>query len=117
MTFATELGAGLVLRAALRTTQDSSEDWKQLRKELIEVRQRMIEIACQVTFLRNEPGIYRTRFWYDFYRAMLSNAVRSAMTKLLILILGVAVLAGRPAHGQPHVNEVVAIDLTQSVAT
>ena len=117
MAFAMELGAGLVLREAWRSTSDSSEDWKQLRKELVEVRQRMIEIACQVTFLRNEPGIYRTRFWYDFYRAMLSNAVRSAMTKLLILILGVAVLAGRPAHGQAHVNEVIAIDLTQSVAT
>jgi hypothetical protein len=117
MAFAMELGAGLVLREAWRSTSDSSEDWKQLRKELVGVRQRMIEIACQVTFLRNEPGIYRTRFWYDFYRAMLSNAVRSAMTKLPVLILGIVVLAARPAHAQAHVNEVIAIDLTQSVAT
>jgi hypothetical protein len=117
MAFAMELGAGLVLREAWRSTPDSSEDWKQLRKELVEVRQRMIEIACHVTVLRNEPEIYAARFWYDFYRAMLSNAVRSAITKLTISILGVAFLAGRASHAQNHLNEVVAIDLTQSVAT
>jgi hypothetical protein len=117
MAFAMELGAGLVLREAWRSTPDSSQDWKELRKELVGVRQRMTEIACQVMFLRNEPSIYRTRFWYDFYRSMLSNAVRSAMTKLLVLIMGVAVLAGRAVLAQNHLDEVVAIDLTQSVTT
>jgi hypothetical protein len=116
MAFATELGAGLVLREAWRSTPDSSEDWNKLRYELAEVRQRMVAIACQVTILRNEPGIFVARFWHDFYRAMLSNAVRSAMTKLLILILGLSVLAAKPGHAEDHLSEVVVIDLTQSVA-
>jgi hypothetical protein len=47
---------------------------------------------------------------------MLSNAVRSAMTKLLVIILGASFFIARPAHAQNHLNEVLAIDLTQSVA-
>jgi hypothetical protein len=117
MAFAMELGAGLVLREAWRSTPDSSEDWNKLRKELAEVRRCMVEIACQVTMLRNEPGIFVARFWFDFYRAMLSNAVRSAITKLLVLILGLFLLAPERAHAEDHLSEVVAIDLTQSVAT
>jgi hypothetical protein len=116
MAFATELGAGLVLREAWRSTPDSSEDWNKLRHELVAVRERMVAIACQVMTLRNEPGIFVARFWYDFYRSMLSNAVRSAMTKLLVLILGLSFLALRSAHAEGHLSEVVAIDLTQSVA-
>ena len=116
LAFATELGAGLVLREALRSTPDSSEDWKKLRSELLGTRQRMIEIACQTITLRNEPAIYAARFWHDFYRALLSNAVRSAMSKLPLIILGLTLLAIRPAHAESRLSEVVAIDLTQSVA-
>jgi hypothetical protein len=68
------------------------------------------------TMLRNEPAIFASRFWRDFYRAMLSNATRSAMTKLLILIVGVSYFVVNRAYGEDHLNMVVAIDLTQSVA-
>jgi hypothetical protein len=116
MALAMELGAGLVLREAWRSAPDSSEDWNKIRRDLAEVRERMAAIACQAMMLRNEPGIFVARFWHDFYRAMLSNAVRSAMAKLLILIFGFSLLALRPAHAEDHLVEVVAIDLTQSVA-
>jgi len=116
MALAMELGAGLVLREAWRSTPDSSEDWNKLRNDLVAVRQRMGAIASQAVMLRNEPGIFVARFWDDFYRAMLSNAVRSAMTKLLVLILGLFCLAAGAAHAEDHLAEVVAIDLTQSVA-
>jgi hypothetical protein len=116
LAFATELGAGLVLREAWRSTPDSSEDWRKLRSELLGTRQRMIEIACKVTMLRNEPAIYTAHFWHDFYRALLSNAVRSAMTKLLVVIFGVSFLIPRHAQADDRLSEVVAIDLTQSVA-
>jgi hypothetical protein len=116
LAFATELGAGLVLREAWRSTPDSSEDWKKLRSELLGTRQRMIEIACQTTMLRNEPAIYAARFWHDFYRALLSNAVRSAMSKLPVVMLGLSLLLIRPVHAESRLSEVVAIDLTQSVA-
>ena len=40
----------------------------------------MAEVLVQATMLRNEPEIFAARFWRDFYRALLSNAARSAMT-------------------------------------
>ena len=36
--------------------------------------------------------------------------------QFLVLILGVTFCAGRPVHAEDHLSEVVAIDLTQSVA-
>jgi len=46
---------------------------------------------------------------------MLSNAVRSAMTKLLVPIILVALGANGRANAEEHLDLVVAIDLTQSV--
>jgi hypothetical protein len=116
LAFAMELGAGLALRDAWRSVPDSSEDWNRLRGELIGVRQRMCEIASEATMLRNEPEMFVKRFWRDFYYALLSNAARSAMTKLLVLVLGISFLGIGHAHAEDRLNMVIAIDLTQSVA-
>ena len=117
LAFAMELGAGLALRDAWRSVPDNSEDWNMLRGELIGVRQRMSEIAAEATMHRNEPEIFVNRFWRDFYHALLSNATRSAMTKLLVLVIGVFGLGMGRTHAQDRLNMVIAIDLTQSVAT
>lgn len=116
LAFATELGAGLVLREAMRSVPDSSEDWEGSRKELIQARRGMVEIALQVAMLRNEPAIFASRFWRDFYRSLLSNAARNAMTKLFVFILGVSLFAAHPVHAEDRLNMVVAIDLSRSVA-
>lgn len=116
MAFATEIGGGLVLHEAWRSAPDNSEDWAKLRRELIEVQQRMAEIAAQVTMLRNEPDIFGARFWRDFHRAMLLNATRSAMTKLLLVLLFISALAVPRTSAQDHLDLVIAIDLTRSVA-
>jgi len=113
--FTMEVGAGLALREAWRSAPDSSQDWKALRKEHLELRQRMAEIGYQATMLRNEPEIFANRYWRDFYRALLSNAARSAMTKLLMVILGVSFIGASRAQAEGHLNLVVAIDLSQSV--
>ena len=117
LAFATELGAGLVLREAWRSVPDSSEDWDGARNELVQARRGMIEIARQVAMLRNEPAIFAARFRRDFYCAILSNAARSAMTKLFAVVLGVSFLAALPIHAEDRLNMVVAIDLTRSVAS
>ncbi len=117
LAFAMELGAGLALRDAWRSVPDNSEDWGKLRGELIGVRKHMSEIASEATRLRNEPEIFVNRFWRDFYHALLSNAARRAMPKLLVLGLGVFFFGVGRAHAEDRVNMVVAIDLTQSVAT
>ena len=116
LAFSMEVGAGLALREAWRSAPDSSEDWKALRRELAQIRRRKIEIVRVVVDLRNGPGIFAARFWRDFYRAMLSNAVRSAMTKLLVPVLAVVLCGIGRAKAEDRLDLVVAIDLTQSVA-
>jgi hypothetical protein len=115
LAFATEVGAGLVLREAWRSAPDNSEDWNKLRKEQGEIRIQMCAIANQIIALRNEGAIFVMRFWRDFYGAMLSNAVRSAMTKLPIIILVASLFAAARVQAETHVSMVIAIDLTQSV--
>jgi len=117
LAFAMELGAGLALRDAWRSVPDNSEDWNRLRGELIGIRQRMSELASEATMLRSEPEIFVKRFWRDFYCALLSNAARRAMTKLLVLVLGVLFIGAGRAHAEDRLNMVIAIDLTLSVAT
>jgi hypothetical protein len=117
MAFATEVGGGLVLHAAWRSAPDDSEDWAGLRRELMAVRGRMAEIVYQVTDLRNAPQAFEARYWRDFYRALLLGATRSAMTKLLLVLVAVIAAAVPGARAQSHLIMVVAIDLTRSVAT
>lgn len=116
MAFATEAGGGLALHEAWHSSPDDSEDWAGIRRQLIEVRLRMAEIASEITMLRNAPDIFAARFWRDFYRALLLNATRSAMTKLLIVFVAFLVLTVPRAHAQDHLDLVIAIDLTRSVA-
>ncbi|MGA8087635.1 MAG: hypothetical protein WCA10_10030 [Terracidiphilus sp.] len=114
--FSMEVGAGLALLEARRSAPNPSEDWKALRGELRQIRGRKTLIIRTVVDLHNEPGIFAARFWRDFYRAMLSNAVRSAITKLLILLVAVSLCQVGHADAQDHLDLVIAIDLTQSVA-
>jgi hypothetical protein len=114
--FSMEVGAGLALLEARRSAPNSSEDWKALRGELRQLRSRKTVIMRTVVNLHNESGIFAARFWRDFYRAMLSNAVRRALTKFLILVVAVCTCQVGHADAQDHLDLVIAIDLTQSVA-
>jgi hypothetical protein len=116
MAFATEVGGGLVLHAAWRSMRDNSEDWTTLRRELFEVRGQMGTIASEITALRNAPQVFEARYWRDFYRALLLNATRSAMTKLLVVVVAVIAFGVPRAGAQADLNLVIAIDFTQSVA-
>lgn len=118
LAFAMELGAGLALHEAWRSAPDDSEDWKKLRADLVLVRQGMAAIARQATALRNEPDTFAARFWRDFYRGLLTNAARSAMTKLLLYAVASALLVPALARAQTpkRLNLVIALDLSRSVA-
>jgi hypothetical protein len=113
---AMELGAGLALHEAWQTGSDSSEDWEKLHTRAIEVRERMVAITYELTALQNESRVFAARFWRNFYRAMLTHSVRSAMTRLLGVVLAAFLLANGRADAQDHTTLVVAVDLTQSVA-
>jgi hypothetical protein len=112
-----ELGAGLALHKAWRTTENSGEDWTELRNKLRGVRGHMVTLATEMTLLQNEPAIFAARFWRNFYHAMLTHTVRNAMVKLVlgVVILMLPALQGYAAT-QEQVTIVAAIDLSQSVA-
>jgi len=112
---AMELGAGLALHEAWRMGLDSSEDWQRLRNQLGEVEQRMIAITGEITTLQNESRVFAARFWRNFYRAMLTHSIRSAMAKLLGVVLVACLLVHGRAVAQDHAL-VIAVDLTQSIA-
>ena len=116
LALAIDLGAGLAIHLALFLGTSSGEDFAKLSRELSEVRERLTSIVHEITALTNAPAIFVARFWRDFYRAMLTQTVRQAATKILGLVLCFFVLRGGYAFGQQRLNLVVAVDLTASEA-
>ncbi|HEY1757849.1 MAG TPA: hypothetical protein VGG72_20940 [Bryobacteraceae bacterium] len=116
LALAMELGAGLALHKAWRSRPDQSEDWDALRNDLVQTHARMAMLVAEISQLENEPGIFVAAFWRDFYRALLTNAARNAITKLLCLLLGVMLIPHAHAQNGRPLNLVIAVDLTQSVA-
>jgi hypothetical protein len=113
---AMELAAGLALHQAWRIGSSSTEDWDKLQGRLGELHQRMLDITHEITLLQNEANVFAARFWRNFYRAMLTHSIRSAITKLPAVVLAVFLLAQARAIAQNHTTLVVAVDLTRSVA-
>lgn len=110
-----ELAAGLALHKAWHSRPDNSEDWKALRNDLVETRTRMSMLVAEISGLEDEAGIFAAGFWRNFYRALLTNAVRSAITKLLVVVLAVLLVPLARADPGDRLNLVIAIDLTKSV--
>jgi hypothetical protein len=112
---AMELGAGLALEEAWRLEEESETNVEHTRKRLEAVRQRMLALVEEVVTLRNEPKVFAAQFWRNVYRSMLTHTARSAMTKLLVLVVaaGIGFLQAHATEEQTTI--VVAVDLTQSV--
>lgn len=117
LALAMELGAGLALREAWQAISEESEDPKVVRNRLSDVRQRMSIVIYDLKTLENEPAVFVARFWGNFYRGMVTHSIRSAITKLLLFIVAALIFAGPYAQSQTHSTLVIAVDLTQSVAT
>jgi hypothetical protein len=116
LSLAMELGAGLALREGWRMLPQDSVDWERFRKQRSQVHQRMVALATEITRLEDEPALFVARFWRDFYGSMLTHTVRSAMTKLLVMVAGLFLIQhAHAATQQPHLNLVIALDLTKSV--
>jgi hypothetical protein len=118
LALAMELGAGLALHDARRLGQESGEDLEALAAELADVHRQMVSSLHDLTVLENEAAVFIARFWRDFCRSMLSHAARSALSKLLVVVIGVGVLFLMPHHAfaADRLDLVVMVDLTQSVA-
>jgi hypothetical protein len=117
LALAMELGAGLALHDARRLGQEPGEDPKALAAELADVHRQMVSSLHELTVIENEAAVFVTQFWRDFYRSMLSHTARNALSKLLVLAVGVgALLMPHRALAANRLNLVVMVDLTQSVA-
>jgi len=116
LALAMELGAGLALREARRSSPGGSEDWNALRNALMETRARMARLVAEISGLENEADVFAATFWRDFYRALLTNAARNAIAKLLIVVLAVMLVPCARAESDGHLDLVIAVDLTRSVS-
>lgn len=67
--------------------------------------------------LKNEPGVFAARFWRNFERTLAKGIFRSATMKLLVLAFLVLPFGHLHAVAEDRTAIVVAVDLTQSVAT
>jgi hypothetical protein len=114
--FSIELGAGIALWEARRSRTNDAEDWNALRRELRQIRSRYGAILREAIDLRNAPAIFAASYRRDFYRAMLTNAVKKSLAKVLLFAFGVVAIGCPMAHAQENENLVIAIDLTASVA-
>jgi hypothetical protein len=74
-----------------------------------------VAIASEITELQNEPRIFFHRFWRNLYRVMLTHTMRSAMTKLLVAVVTIAIATHEYAAAQNHTTLVIAVDLSQCV--
>lgn len=116
LALAIDLGAGVAIHLAMFLGASSDEDLVELSRELSDVQERLSTIVQEITTLTNAPAAFVAQFWRDFYRALLTQTVRQAATKLLGLALCLLILGGGRAFGQQRLNLVVAIDLTASEA-
>jgi hypothetical protein len=116
LSLAMELGAGLALHEAWRMFAPDSEDWRKLRARLGEVRERLKTLVFRIQTLESEAALFAATLYREFYRAMLTRAIRSAITRFSIFLLCIVPLLGIHAAAQNKHNLVIALDLTQSEA-
>jgi hypothetical protein len=116
LSFAMELGAGLALRAAWAKAPHDIWAWQKLCEERARAHGQMTSLASRITRLEDEPAIFVAQLWRDFYKAMLTHAVRNAMRKLLIVFVACALVPlAHAAATKPTLDLVVALDLSKSV--
>jgi NADH:ubiquinone oxidoreductase subunit 6 (subunit J) len=116
ISLAMELGAGLALHEGSRMLAPDSEDWATMRQRLAIVRESLAEIIDEACTRQVAPELFAQKFHRDFYRAMLTQTVRSAITKAIVLLVCCLALFPAQANAETQpLNLVVAIDLTKSV--
>jgi hypothetical protein len=118
LALAMALGSGLALHDFKRCVSDPDLDMETLEKRRIAVRQQMVALLAQATDLSNEGAIFEARFQRDFYRSMLTHALRKSLGKVLVVAICVLLPALRVARASERpLDLIVAIDLSASVAS
>jgi hypothetical protein len=116
LAFAIEIGAGIALYEAGQWSSATGEDATALRRELADVRERMIGHGHEVLALENAGAAFEHEFWRDFYRSLLNGVKRGALQKVLVVALSLGALAHGQASAGNRTDLVIMLDLSQSVA-
>jgi hypothetical protein len=111
-----DLAAGLAVREARRFNSQSGDDPERLSNERALVDRQMVVIFSRARALEDEAEIFEASFRRDFCRSMLTHTVKNAMTKLLLIAVGMLFFMSIRASAQESTNIVILVDLTQSVA-
>jgi hypothetical protein len=110
-----EIGAGLALYEARRHSVSAGEDASRVGQELAAIQQRMVAKLEELRNAENAAAIFQNRFWRDFYRALSDGLSHSALVKVSMVLLFLALLIAPRARAAEK-NLVIALDLTRSVA-
>ena len=116
LAFAIEIGAGIALHEASQWSSDTGEDALALRRELADVRERMIAHGHEVWALEHAGAAFEHEFWRDFYRSLINGVKRGALQKLMVVALAAGVVVHGQAQTSDRVDVVLLLDLSQSVA-
>jgi hypothetical protein len=116
LALAIDLGAGVAVHRALMIGAAAGESAEALAEELAGVRMQLAGVVSEITALRNASAIFLAGFWRDFYRAILTQATRKAVTKWASISLCLLAFAAVHLSAQTRTNLVIAIDLSTSEA-
>jgi hypothetical protein len=111
-----ELGAGIALHEVRLLGPGSGEDQEQLSDQLRETKMKMTQLMHESAELSNAAHIFVAHFWSQFYRAMLTHTMRKAITGIFLVLLLFPALSRAQVPAGEHLNLVVEIDLSTSVA-
>jgi hypothetical protein len=117
LALAIDLGAGFAIHRAVDLNDDSGQEYVQISKELAEANTRLSEVVSELTSRTNAAAMFEKGFWRDFYRAMLTQSSRRAISKVLGLLLCLFLFSAGRTFGQQKLHLVIAVDLTASEKT
>ena len=117
LALAIDLASGIAIHKARLLSNVSGEDPVTLSRELRDIEQRLTAIVFEMTALRNGPDIFVSQFWRDFYRAMLRETVRRALSKVVALSFLLVLFSSACARAASEpIALVAALDLSASEA-
>jgi hypothetical protein len=112
-----ETGAGLALYEARRLGAVSGNDPTRIALAQKAVEATMVSKLEELKRLENASAVFQNEFWRDFYRALSDSLTRRSLIKISTLVFCVALFLAPRADAADRLNLVIALDLTQSVAT
>jgi len=112
-----ELGAGLALHDARRLANASGEDYQDLADKRRQVQEHMTTLLYESEARCLAGAIFAAGFWRNFHRSMLTHVQRNGLRKLVLLFLLTPLLGHAQARPREHLNIVIAVDLSASVAS